>query len=292
MLTWVDFFADDSGEGVSRVKCTAAALSVALHMAVILPFIELPMPASDSNDTGIDVTFEFDSSPHGEPAPKPTYALLLPDPTSIDPPTSEEFLPLQSAVAQPAPAEEPTLEEALAPVDAPPAVDGREFAEAKPVPPTPPKPAPPVQALESKPPVKVLPKPQPPAVTRTMREAKREEAPGTSAHPASISPGDGQAQRQAEQDYFRQIVQKISRYHFFSRQQNASAHGLVVTRLTLARNGGVIDVALLRSSGSPTLDTAVVDTIRQASPFPPLPPGLASGGTQTFIVPVNYTRDQ
>jgi protein TonB len=54
----------------------------------------------------------------------------------------------------------------------------------------------------------------------------------------------------------------------------------------------VLDVALLKSSGSTTLDTAVVDTIRQASPFPPLPPGLASGGTQTFIVPVNYTRDQ
>lgn len=290
MLTWADFLADESGGRISRVKCTAAALSVALHVAVILPFIELPMPAAESNDTGIDVTFEFDSSPHGTPSPKPTYALLLPDPTSIDPPTSEEFLPPQPAVAQPAPTDEPTLEEALAPVDAPPAVDGREFAEAKPVPPTPPKPAPPVQALESKPPVKVQPKPQPPAVTRTVREAKREEAPGTSAHPASISPGDGHAQHQAEQDYFRQIVQKISRYRFFSRQQ--SAHGLVVTRLTLARNGGVLDVALLKSSGSPTLDTAVVETIRQASPFPPLPAGLASGGTQTFIVPINYTRDR
>jgi protein TonB len=272
------------------VTGTAAVLSVVLHVAVILPFIELPMPASDSNDTGIDVTFEFDSSPHGTPAPKPTYALLLPDPTSVDPPTSEEFLPSPLVVAQPVPPEEPKLEEALAPVDIPPAVDGREFAEAKPVPPNPPTPAPRVQALESKPPVKAQPKPQPPAVARTLREAKREEAPGTSAHPASISPGQGQAQLEAERDYFRQIVQKISRYRFYSRQQ--SAHGLVVTRLTLARNGGVVDVALLKSSGSPTLDTAVVDTIRQASPFPPLPPGLASGGTQTFIVPVNYTRDR
>src|SRR5689334_18278467 len=136
LTTWADFLVDDSGERVSRVKCTAAALSVALHVAVILPFIELPMPAADSNDTGIDVTFEFDSSPHGTPAPKPTFARLLPDPTSIDPPTSEEFLPPQPAVAQPAPPEQPTLEEALAPVDAPPAVDGREFAEAKPVPPS------------------------------------------------------------------------------------------------------------------------------------------------------------
>ncbi|MGE5149455.1 MAG: energy transducer TonB [Rhodospirillaceae bacterium] len=289
MLTWGDFLAD-KGERVSRVKCTAAALSIALHVAVILPFIELPVPASESNDTSIDVTFEFDSSPHGTPAPKPTLALLLPDPTAIEPPTSEEFLPPQPAT-QPAPPDPPKLNEALAPVEAPPAVDGREFAEAKPVTPSPPASAPPVQAaIESKPPVKVQPKPQPPAVTRTLREAKREDAPGTAAHPASISPGQGAAQRQAEQDYFRQIVQKISRYRFYSRQQSTS--GLVVTRLTLARDGGVLDVALLKSSGSPTLDTAVVDTIRRASPFPPLPPGLAGGGTETFVVPVNYTRDR
>ena len=103
MLTWADILADDTGERISRVKCTAAVLSVALHVAVIMPFIELPMPAGESTDSAIDVTFEFDSSPHGEPAPKPTYALLLPDPTSIEPPTSEEFLPPQPAVAQPAP---------------------------------------------------------------------------------------------------------------------------------------------------------------------------------------------
>jgi protein TonB len=293
MTTWADFLASDTGERVNRAKCTAAVLSVALHAAVILPFIELPMPAADTKDAGIDVTFEFDSAPHGAPAPKPTFALLLPDPTATDPPTAQDFLPLQPAAMQPAPSEEPTLEEALAPVDAPPAIDGREFAEATPVPPaTPPSPAPPVHPLEPKPPVAAQPRPQPPPVTRAPRDARREAPPGTAAHPASVSPGEGYAQRQAEEDYFRQIVQKISRYRFYSRQQGAAPHGLVVTRLTLARNGGVLDVALLKSSGSTTLDTAVVDTIRQASPFPPLPPGLASGGTQTFIVPVNYTRDQ
>jgi protein TonB len=290
MLTWADFLADDTGERVSRVKCTAAALSIALHVAVILPFIQLPLPAAETNDTAIDVTFEFDSSPHGNPAPKPTFALLLPDPTAIDPPTTQDFLPPQPVVTQTPPAEEPTLEEALAPVEAPPALDGREFAEVKPVPPaTPPAPAPPLHTLEPKPPDTAPPKPQPPAVVRAPREATREGPPGTMAHPASISPGQGTAQRQAQEDYFRQIVQKISRYRFYSRQQSAS--GMVVTRLTLARDGGVLDVALLKSSGSSTLDTAVVDTIRRASPFPPLPPGLG-GGTQTFVVPVNYTRDQ
>jgi len=238
----------------------------------------------------IDITFEFDSSPHGTPAPKPTLALLLPEPTSIDPPSAQDFLPPQAAVAQPAPPEESTLEEALAPVEAPPAVDGREFAEAKPQPPNPPAPSPQVQTPSPSPPVKAQPKPQPPAVTRALREDRRDGAPGTAAHPASVSPGQGYAQRQAEQDYFRQIVEKISRYRFLSREQNTSPQGLVVTRLTLARDGGVLDVSLLKSSGSATLDNAVVQTIRQASPFPPLPADL--GGEQTFVVPVNYTRDR
>ena len=290
MRSWAEFLADDSGERLSRVKCTAAALSVALHVAVILPFVELPMPASEANDAGVDITFEFDSSPHGTPAPKPTLALLLPEPTSIDPPSAQDFLPPQPTMAPPTPAEEPTLEEALAPVDAPPALDGHEFAEAKPVLPSPPAPAPQAQALAPMPPVKAQPKPQPPAVTRALREERREGPPGTAARPASVSPGQGAAQRQAEQDYFRQIVQKISRYRFYSREQSTSPHGLVVTRLTLARGGQVLDVSLLKSSGSPTLDNAVVQTIRQASPFPPLPAQL--GGEQSFIVPVNYTRER
>jgi protein TonB len=289
MTSWADFLADDTGERVSRVKCTAAALSVALHMAVILPFVELPMPASESNDAGIDITFELDSSPHGTPAPKPTLALLLPEPTATDPPSAQDFLP-QPTAAPPPPAEQPTLEEALAPIDALPAIDGHEFAEARPVLPSPPPPAPPAQALAPKPSVRAQPKPQPPAVTRALREDRRDGAAGTAAHPASVSPGQGAAQRQAEQDYFRQIVQKISRYRFYSREQNTSPHGLVVTRLSLARDGQVLGVSLLKSSGSATLDNAVMQTIRQASPFPPLPADL--GGEQSFIVPVNYTRDR
>jgi protein TonB len=51
-------------------------------------------------------------------------------------------------------------------------------------------------------------------------------------------------------------------------------------------------VSLVKSSGSATLDGAVLDTIRRASPFPPLPADLAGGGPQSFIVPINYTRDR
>jgi protein TonB len=60
--------------------------------------------------------------------------------------------------------------------------------------------------------------------------------------------------------------------------------------MTIARDGRLLDVALLKSSGFPNLDNAVVETIRQASPFAPLPADLAQE-QKTFIVPVNYTRE-
>src|SRR5690242_3094456 len=74
MTSWADFLASDTSERVSRVKCTAAVLSVALHAAVILPFIELPMPAADTNDSAINVTFEFDTDRPADGAGLPAAA--------------------------------------------------------------------------------------------------------------------------------------------------------------------------------------------------------------------------
>jgi protein TonB len=60
--------------------------------------------------------------------------------------------------------------------------------------------------------------------------------------------------------------------------------------MTIARDGRLLDVALLKSSGVPSLDQAVVETIRRASPFSPLPSELASD-RRTFVVPINYRRE-
>ena len=50
------------------------------------------------------------------------------------------------------------------------------------------------------------------------------------------------------------VIHKLSRYRFVPSAQPASAHGVVVMRVTVARDGSVLEVALLRSSGFPTLD--------------------------------------
>ena len=48
---------------------------------------------------------------------------------------------------------------------------------------------------------------------------------------------------------------------------------------------------MARPSGSPNLDRGVMETIRKASPFAPLPAELAAD-SHTFIVPINYTQER
>jgi periplasmic protein TonB len=283
MMTWTEFLTDEAGARSTRLKSTAVTLSAALHGLVVLPLIELPQPPAQMSDDAIAVTLEFEPQPHGEasgtsvgqaamPEPSPTQALLLAAPAPIEPPTAAQSLDSPPVAASSL----PKSEEILAPVEAPPPVDARDFAPAKPavasskaaLPPSPPAPA--------------------AATTHPVREARRQDAPGSAGQSPSFSAGSGVAQRQAEENYFRQIVQKISSHRLLSAGQNTIQHGLVVTRLIIALDGQLLDVALLRSSGFPDLDRAVVDTIHQASPFPPPP----AGRPQTFVVPVSYTRDR
>jgi TonB family protein len=47
--------------------------------------------------------------------------------------------------------------------------------------------------------------------------------------------------------------------------------GTVLTRVTISRQGELLGVVMEKSSGLPSLDAGVMDTIRRASPYPPLP---------------------
>jgi protein TonB len=168
-------------------------------------------------------------------------------------------LPQEAAEPQPPPEVAQTkLEDALPPVDEPPPFSTRELAARTPTAPPRPKPAPPTV---QRPPV------QPANIAR---ESER---------------------RAAQEDYLLQVIQKLSRYRYYPKSREESEHGVVVTRVTVARDGRVLDVELARSSGFPTLDRGVMDTIRQASPFAPLPVEVADS-QMSFIVPVSYNRER
>jgi protein TonB len=132
---------------------------------------------------------------------------------------------------------------------------------------------------------------QSPPVRRPALQPKPDESQGTSGRSASLSLGNDRAQRKAEEDYFWQIVQKISQYRYYARSRENTEQGIVVTRMTIARDGRLLDVSLMKSSGFPNLDNGVMEAIRRASPFAPLPADVPRD-QQTFVVPISYKHER
>lgn len=95
---------------------------------------------------------------------------------------------------------------------------------------------------------------------------------------------------QARQDYLARLVAQLSRQRFDD-SSGTSNRGVVLTRLDIARDGRLIDVVVLRSSGHPTFDHSVATAIRRSAPFPPLPPDLAPDRI-TFVVPISYALER
>jgi protein TonB len=70
-----------------------------------------------------------------------------------------------------------------------------------------------------------------------------------------------------------------------------NGHGVVIARLTVARDGGLIDLSLSKQSGSAGVDGSVLEAIRRAAPFSPLPKTFADNRF-TFIVPITFAPEQ
>jgi protein TonB len=104
-----------------------------------------------------------------------------------------------------------------------------------------------------------------------------------------VNPADTYGQRKAQEDYVWNVVRKVASHRYYARENREE--GLVVTQLTIARDGRLLDAAISRSSGSKTLDAAVLEVIRAEAPYAPLPNDVL-GDRHTFVVPFNYRRSQ
>jgi TonB family protein len=86
-------------------------------------------------------------------------------------------------------------------------------------------------------------------------------------------------------------VRKIATHRYYPKSSREnSEEGLVVALVTIARDGRLLDVAISRSSGYKALDSAVLEVIRQAAPYAPLPNDVL-GDRHTFVLPLNYRRN-
>jgi len=261
------------------------------------PPIEAPALAAASDRAARNVTPGMDEreqrtakqdqrQPAAAPTPVPTepdIALILP---SVEPPPSVTARDFANSAA--APAREPNHEKILPPVTAPSPLTGHDFARiAPPASPTSPQVQQPTQAPQPQQPVRE---------SRPKRAARQATADGTDGKaPDTPSPltkaTTDHSHRQAQQDYLWQIIRKLSQVHFYGASRDEIERGLVVTRLTVARDGRLVGVAVTRPSGFPNLDRAVLDTVRRASPFPPLPTDFAVDN-YSFIVPISYAQQR
>jgi len=306
----------------NRMSAVAVATSALLHAAVaaaLLPEL-LPRHVRISQSV-IDVTLDVPTPPMEaaavaapaqaalklpsgaaeplqtapEPAPRHTAAASPPAPTEPDlalilpsttPPPTVSIRDFGPGASPPAP--EPNLEPILPAVKAPPMVTGRDFAMTAPA------------ALAQSPTVEeriqAPPPPQPvqqAAPKRAVQQHVAEKSDGKSRDaPAPLDrTATNYSAQQAQRDYLWQIITKLSQARFYPRSREASEQGVVVARMTVARDGRLIDVSLAKSSGFPNLDRGVLETIRKASPFAPLPTEAAADSA-TFIVPINYTHER
>lgn len=82
----------------------------------------------------------------------------------------------------------------------------------------------------------------------------------------------------------RSQIEKHKYYPRFSRKQNHEGTSLI--KIDIAKDGSVMQVTLLSSSGYKTLDKAALDAIRQSSPFPA--PSDYGFHELSLDIPINY----
>lgn len=86
--------------------------------------------------------------------------------------------------------------------------------------------------------------------------------------------------------YEQQLLAWLERYKRYPRRaQRRQVTGTVQVRFSVQRSGQLIDVSVVRSSGSQTLDRAALDMVHRADPLP-APPDLLQ--QLVFEVPVVF----
>lgn len=125
-------------------------------------------------------------------------------------------------------------------------------------------------------------------------DARRGDAAGSTQGRAAQSSGQGNqasaAGNAAVSNYPGQVVSRLRRslsYPSQARRQRIT--GEVHVAFTIAANGGVTGVRIVRSSGHAILDEAALQTVQRAAPFPAIP-SAAGRSSWGFTVPLAFSR--
>jgi protein TonB len=263
---------------LQHVPPLAVALAIILHAAIAtMVWWISPLVVEEPQDEPVMVMFDSSPSNVGLQAPEragppaPSVAASPPPSPPTDPTERQQALappsPTASATSEPAPSL-PLFEFSVPPVsEPPPPPTSRDFA--KPSQPT--RPAQRLPPLIRRPPAQQRPPTELPAIM---------PSPIPGPEPGDVLIGRGRQRN----DYLSRVFRHLEPYRF---NPDHRQHGRVVTRVTLARDGRVLDARIDTSSGSPALDAAELAAIRRGSPFPPLPREMP-GDPVILVLPINY----
>jgi protein TonB len=133
---------------------------------------------------------------------------------------------------------------------------------------------------------------QPQAMAQAASTASQESlAAPDQTEPVAAAPEEGNAkaaQRKVEA-WQRKLFVHIAKFKTYPQTaRRAHATGESLLGFSLARDGSVSNITLVRSSGSALLDGAAADVLRRASPMPPLPPELR-GAKLDLTLPMRFS---
>ncbi len=277
---------------------TAIAIAFAMHgLAIAAVWWISPFRPPDPPQDAIVITVDAGAPPTSPDSPaedkpaeqlreEPRQALAEPEPRQPEQPQPQaaqheppqpKTSPPEPLAQQPPSPSPPTVEEAPAVPEAipPPAANDIPTLRL----PLPPWPTPrPTQATPPSPPRPPQPATAPPPQSSTASV----QAPTSNSADWLI--GKSRA-RNAYLDQVARLTARFRRYpaNAFDNKQE----GRVVTRVTIARDGQLIDVRIDTSSGWPAIDAAELETIRRSAPFPPVPNDMP-GDPLILILPIHY----
>ena len=228
------------------------------------------------------------------PPPESKKGEVKLEPKPEPPPEPKPEPQQEAAVAQPAeptpPPTEKPLEKVLPPVEQPAApLTMRDFVKVAPPPPAPPPsppaphPAPPAQHAAPHPPAQTL-QPSPLSTPRPQSQASASAGPSVSTF---VNPAQASEEHHAKDAYLLQVMRKFSQYLPDLRGSNEG--GTVVLRFAIARDGRLIEASIAKSSGIAALDRGLLDSLRAAAPYAPLPPEIP-GAQVVFVQPIVAKR--
>ena len=278
----------------SRKWTAAIVVSCLLHAAVAAAFLISPSGTFDSSDAeqpeGSD---QSGSNVVGSALDKDPAAInvaLVPNPQPAKPepakppkpsPSTEPSQPAKEAAKQPLkPLPEPVKQQTVTPdilVAGAPRSDDQSVA---PKTETPAQPT--VQAESTEAPVAVpeqppIPstRPAPAAAPSKAADEKRGTADGQDRLAQAASKGNKQkeAGSAAEDSYRSDVIRKLSRVNRgVPPSVQLTARNNAVVTFVIGSRGGIDELRILQSSGSPNFDQVVLGIVRKAAPFPPIPP--------------------